>query len=275
MAQAHPFFYASPRRDYSRLINLAAAPRDSEANAQLRIALHELGYDFGESILNFPPNQCGFDLLPDELLTQVELPFVRRGDVFVKTTRPPLSDALHGDQKKVEPSNTNVERAIFLHYWRYFRVCSRSYVELTKEAASFLPVGKKNRAAMTFYQQNSSYMHLQARNGKRSPRSPHGPRTAGFVLRVKEIWPGGPGLCAAWGLNALSTLAWCSLLRYRCPWMLENPGLTMVELHPTESPMRPSTYEWTLDWGMTPVFDTDGELPPRVGETGPTISLQP
>ena len=272
MALAHPFLYSAPRHDYKRLLNLAST-RDPEANAQLRIALHDLGYDFGESILNFPPNECNFDLLPENRLTQVELPFVRGEDVFVLTTRAPLSDGLHMDNKKIEPSNTNIERAVFMQFWRYFRVCSRSFVALTEEAASFLPVGKKNRAEMTFFQQGCRYMYLQALQGRRSPRSPLGERTAAFLLRVEEIWPGGPGLVAAFGLNALSTLALCHQLRYRCPWMLENRGLTMVELYPTEAPERTSTYEWTRNWRMTPVFQTDGELPPRPEETGLDLSF--
>ena len=267
MALAHPFLYSAPRHDYKRLLNLAST-RDPEANAQLRIALHGLGYDFGESILNFPPNQSNFDLLPEESLTRVELPFVHEEDILVLTTRAPLSDGIHMDSKKIEPSNSNIERALFFQLWRYFKVCSRSFVALTDEAASFLPIGKKNRAEMTFYQQGCRYMHLQALQGRRSPRSPLGERTAAFLLRFDEIWPSGPGLVCAFGLNAISTLAWCSMLRYRCPWMLENRGLTMVELHPTEAPERASTYEWTRDWKMTPVFTTDGELPPRPEETG-------
>jgi hypothetical protein len=272
MAQAHPFLYSAPRHDYKRLLNLAST-RDPEANAQLRIALHNLGYDFGESILNFPPNESNFDLLPESLLTPVELPFVREDDLFVLTTRAPLSDGIHLDSKKIEPSNSTLERAMFWQFWRYFKVCSRSYVALTEEAASFLPAEKKNRAEMTFYQQGCRYMYLQALEGRRSPRSPLGERTAAFLLRVDEIWPGGPGLVAAFGLNALSTLAWCHQLRYRCPWMLENRGLTMVELYPTEAPERTSTYEWTRNWKMTPVFQTDGELPPRPEETGLQLSF--
>jgi hypothetical protein len=270
MAQAHSFLYPAPRHDYNRLLNLAVT-RDPEANNQLRIALTKLGYDFGESVLNFPPNQCNFDLLPEELLTHVELPFVQKKDVFVLSTRAPLTDGLHRDSKKIEPSNTVIERAMFHHFWRYFRVCSRSYVALTQEAASFLPEVKANRAEMTFYQQGCRYMYLQALAGRRSRRNPLGERTAAFLLRIEEIWPDGPGLVAAWGVNAISTLAWCNLLRYRCPWMLENRGLTMVELEPTEAPDRTSTYEWTRDWKVSPVFATEVELPPRPEETGGRI----
>ncbi len=272
MAQAHSFLYAAPRHDYKRLLNLAVT-RDPEANTQLRVALTKLGYDFGESILNFPPDQCNFDLLPEESLTHVELPFVQKKDILVLSTRAPLSDGLHMDSKKIEPSNTNIERAMFHHFWRYFRVSSRSFVALTEEAASFLPEGKKNRAEMTFYQIGCRFMYLQALQGRRSRRSPLGERTAAFLLRVDEIWPDGPGLVAAWGLNAIATLAWCNLLRYRYPWMLENRGLTMVELEPTEPPERASTYEWTRNWKMTRVFETEVELPPRPDETGLRFTL--
>lgn len=263
MAQAHPFYYPSPRRDTTRAVNLAT-PRDSEANSELRLALHGLGYDFGESVLNYPADPCRFDLVPDDLLTRVEFPFAAAGDVFVKATRPPLSDDAQGDAKKIEPSNTSAERAIFRQYWRYFRVCARSRIQLTPEAAVFLPDDMQDRAEMLFFQKSPNYMYLQGIDGRRTGgREPYGDRTAAFVLRVDEIWPGGPGLCAAWSLNALATLAFCGLLRARCPDVLERRGLTMFELDTIEAPNRPTTYSWLRDWQMTEVFWTQGELPDR------------
>jgi len=271
MSLAHPLLYSAPRHDSKRPPNIAST-RDPEANAQLRIALHDLGYGFGESILNFPPAELNYDLLPEEALTMVSLPFVRCGDLLFQTTRPPLSDGEHVDRKRVEPSNTNVERAIFMHYWRYFKVCSRSYVELTEESASFLRVGKENRAAMTFYQEGCRYQFVQRLGGKRSGRGPLGGRTAAFLLRVDELWEGGPGFVAAWGLNALSTLAWCTLLRSRYSALLENRGLTMVELEPTEPPSRPLTHEWTGQWGVQVLLETGCEFPPRPEESGYAVS---
>jgi hypothetical protein len=261
MAFAHPFYYPAPRRDSTRPANLAN-PRDCEANSELRLALHGLGYDFGESVLNYPADPCRFDLLPDELLTRVEFPFAAAGDVLVKTTRPPLSDEAQGDSKKIEPSNTTVERAIFRQYWRYFYICARSRIKLTDAAARFLPADKQDRAEMLFYQKSANYMYLQGFDGVRlGGREPLGDRTAAFVLRVDEIWPGGPGLCAAWSLNALATLAFCGLVRTRCPEVLENRGLTMFELDSLEPPKRPTSYAWMREWKMTEIFWTQGELP--------------
>jgi len=272
MAQAHPFYYSAPRRDYKRDVNFAVT-RDAEANAQLRIALQERGYGSGESVLNFPGRQCRFDLLPEDRLTRVDTSFAKSADVFVKTTRPPLSDAHHGDNKKIEPSNSFLERVIFCQYWRYFRTVCRSYIELAPETARFLPEDKQDRAMMTFYQTKASYQYLQGLGeARRSRRDPLGNVTAAFLFVVSEIWRGGPGLVAAWGVDAISTVAFCNLLRYRCPELLDNRGLTMVELEPTPGPERPTTYEWTRDWKYDLVFQTNGELPdPDEFERGPVL----
>jgi hypothetical protein len=267
MVQAHSFFSSAPRHDHKRLPNLAAV-RDSVANVNLQVGLIGHGFEQGESILNFPPDHVNFDLLPEDELLHVEIPFAQEGDVLAATTRPPLSDGDHGDNKRIEPSNTTIERAIFQRYWAYFARCSRSFVTLTEEAASFLPQGMKNRAEMTFYQDGCRYQYLQALDGQRSRREPMEEWTAAFLLRVDQIWPGGPGLVAAWGLNAISTLAWSAMLRDGCSSMLDRRGLTMVELHPTEAPDRPSTYDWLQSWQMRPVFHTGGELPPRPEEVG-------
>ena len=261
MSLAHPIVYPAPRHSSERLPNLAS-PRDPEASAQLRNALQTLGFGFGQTVLNFPPAALNYHLLPEPALTSVKLPFVEYGDMLFQTTRPPLSDGKHRDRKKIEPSNTNIERAIFDHYWRYFREVSRSYVELTREAACFLRSGKEDRASMTFFQDGCQYQYLQALDGKRSPRSPLGSRTAAFLMRVDALWEGGPGFIAAWGLNALSTLAWCTLLRSRYAYLLENRGLTMVELDPIDPPSRPVTHEWTQQWGVQILLETAGELPP-------------
>jgi hypothetical protein len=268
MPFAHPIVYPAPRPDSLRLPNLAS-PRDPEASAQLRNALQTLGYGFGETVLNFPSATLSYDLLPEPALTHVSLPFVRYEDMLFQTTRPPLSDGKHEDRKKIEPSNTNIERAIFKQYWRYFKECSRSYVELTEEAAEFLRAGKESRAAMTFFQDGCRYQYLQAYGGKISPRSPLGNRTAAFLLRVDELWEGGPSFIAAWGLNAISTLAWCTLLRTHYSGLLHNRGLTMVDLEPVAPPSRPVTHAWTQQWGVKVLLETGSELPARrMGHAG-------
>jgi hypothetical protein len=268
MVHSHSFFNSAPRHDHSRVPHRAWV-RDAVANVNLRVGLIGHGFELGESILKLPPDHVNFDLLPEDELVHVEIPFAREGDVLAATTRPPLSDGEHMDNKKIEPSNSTIERAILAHYCGYFARCSRAFVTLNEEAASFLPQGMKNRAEMTFYQEDGCrYQYLQALDGTRSRRKPMEEWTAAFLLRVDQLWPGGPGLVAAWGLNAISTLAWSAMLRDGCSSLLDRRGLTMVELHPTEAPDRPSTYDWLQSWAMRPVFHTDGELPPRPEEVG-------
>ncbi|MEZ4290103.1 MAG: hypothetical protein R3E53_06000 [Myxococcota bacterium] len=259
-------FYALPRGDSNRLPTLAS-PRDSEASAQLRVALHEVeGFGFGRSILNFPEARVSYDLRPVETLRPIRLPFLHEGDVIFKTTRPPLSDGKHCDNKKVEPSNNVLERLIFFHYWRYLDECARSFVRLTDEAARALPRDRRNRQEMTFYQVGCRYKFLQQPGRRRSRRGPLGERTAAFLLRVDALWENGPGLVCAWGMNAEVTLGWCTLLRFRYPALLENRGLTVVEIAPTQRPESPTTHDWVFDWQVSPLLATNGELPARPGE---------
>jgi hypothetical protein len=250
-----------------------ANPRDSEACSQIRYALENLGYRIGDSILNYPAKQKCFDLFDVADLTSVDVPFLQGGDVIVQATRPPLTEGHQDDKKKIEPSNTTLERLLFLVFWRYIRLCSRSYVVLTQECARHLPNGMENRAEMSFLQWGCRYTYLAKLDSKRSRRNPLGDCTAGFLLRVDEIFPGGPGLVAAWGQNAHATLAWCTQLRHRYPDLLESRGLTIVDLHPQPVPERPSNHLWALDWKVTPVMEMGVELPPRPEEAGLAIAL--
>jgi hypothetical protein len=266
-ARAHSVKYPSPRHDAKRPTNIAST-RDPEASDQLAKALFERGFGFGESILNYPAEERRYDLLPIEALHPVDVPFVQEQDLLYLTTRPPLSDGHHADRKKVEPGNTDLERLLFLHFWRYFEICSRSHVKLTEEAATFLAPGRKNRARMIFYQEGCRYQYLQAPGRPTSRREPLGDRTAAFLVRVDELVPGGPGLVAAWGQDAQATLAWCTLLRHRYSGLLDNRGLTIVEFEPGPEVVRPSSHAWARGWHAQVILETGVELPPRPEEIG-------
>ena len=272
MAQAHRFLFAAPRHHPERPVSIALT-RDTEASVDLEWTLHSQGYDPGISILNFPSNQRRFDLLPIESLFQVELPFLAREDVLLQATRPPLSDFEQDDKKKVEPSNTTLERATFMHWWRYFRRCSRSSIILSDVVASCLPSGFKNRQEMIFHQTGCRFKFVRESGRSYTRQNPLGLRTAAFLLRVDEIFPGGPGLVGAWGLNAEATLAWCRLLRHRASNLLDHRGLIMVDLYPTKAPARPPTYGYMDDWKFDVVLETKGELPPRPEEKDFAIAL--
>jgi len=260
MPLAHPFLYASPRIHPDRPLHIVPA-RDSEANVQLRLALHKHGYGFGTSVLNLPPQERSYRLLPPSEQRVVDLSFLGSDDVLFCTTRPPLSDYIQDDRKKVEPSNSTLEDAIFQHYFRYFDRCSRSSIKFTEQAEACLPDNKKNRGEMGFHQLGCSYQSLGRLGERRFSPGAAGGCTAAFLISVEELWPGGPGLKAAWGLNAIATLVWNFLLLDRYSALLEHKGMTVVELQTAEVPVQPNTYEWSRDWHVTPLMETKVELP--------------
>lgn len=272
MSLAHRFLYSAPRSRPEGPTNFVLT-RDQEAMSNLIHVVAQHGFELGASILNFPPRKRCFDLLPLDSLFNVELPFVEECDILCQATRPPLSDGHHHDRKRVEPSNTNLERAIFYHWWRYVSRCTRSSIVLRDTVAECLPKGFKNRQDMTFHQTGCRYKYLQESGRSRSQENPEGDRTAAFLLRVDAIFPGGPGLIAAWGLNAVSTLAWSRMLRHRHSDLLDTRGLTMVELIPGKTPDRPSTYDYLDDWNLEILFEMGAEMPARPEEQGLAIAL--
>lgn len=262
MPLAHPFLYAPPRIHLDRPLHIVPA-RDAEANFELRLAAHAYGYGFGTTVLNLPSQKRSFELLPPSEQRVVDLPFLGGDDVLLCTTRPPLSDFVQDDRKKVEPGNSTLEDAMFQHYFRYFDRCSRASIKFTEQAEACLPLGKKNRGEMGFHQLGCSYSSLGELGGKRSAPGILRNTTAAFYLSVAELWPGGPGLKAAWGLNAIATLVWNFLLRDRYSALLEQNGLTVVELQTADVPVQPDTYAWSRDWDVTPLMETKVELPAR------------
>jgi hypothetical protein len=211
--------------------------------------------------LNLPPQERNFELLPPAEQRVVDLPFLGPNDRLLCTTRPPLSDFIQDDRKKVEPSNTSIEDTIFQHYWRYFDRLSRSSIKFSAQANACLPRSKRNRGEMGFHQFGCTYSSLGELHGKRVAPGILRGTTMGVLLSVEELWPGGPGFVGAWGLNAIATLVWNFLLRDRYSALLENRGLTVVELETADVPSRPDTYAWARDWHVTPLMETKIELP--------------
>ncbi len=260
MPFAHAFTYP-PARLHADRPPLIEATRDSIASLELRLALFDQGFGFGKTILNVPPKERTFDRLPESELRHVDMSFADPGDLLCGTTRPGLSEFKQNDKKKVENSQTTLERAVFRVYERYFRRCSRSSVVLTERAASFLPEEFKSRANMTFFQKNCRYKELHTLDPDGKAIQPPAQCTAAFLLRVDHLWPNGPGFVGAWSMNAQATLAWCTQLRTTYSQLLDNRGLTVVEIHLTDDvPEQPDTHDWVHDWKVTPMMETGVEL---------------
>lgn len=253
----HPFLYFLPRRDSQRSHHHGST-RDDCAVRELMSAQSRKGYVYGESIFNMPPDQPPpmgrGGRVRSEDLVPVDLSFVSAGDLLLQATRPPLDDAVHEDRKRIERGYTLLEETLFEVWRQYFDFCCRSRIELSRHVVEHLREGYEDRAAIKFYQHwHCGYLKHKSRDSRRWNEPPNSRLTAAFLLRVDEVWAGGPGYLAAFGMDGTATQAWNYLLHREMPQWLDRPGFTMVELECAPVPKRTHNLRWAHDWKVEPV----------------------
>jgi hypothetical protein len=238
------------RRDPERPLKIHQR-RDLGAAFELLPVLLQVGYEFGESILNFPPQAPpqGSVARGEVQLQEVDLSFVRPGDLLLQTTRPPLDDLAQGARKRVQLGYTDLERRLFERWRHYLRVCSRSHVTLAERVCAELKPGYENRGDIRFREaMTAPYKELNPRDGTGWGRPESDRLTAAFLLRVDHIWENGPGLLAAFGMDGTSTLVWTYRLGRDLSGLLSNTGFIMAEMESTPIPTRPTDLRWANSW---------------------------
>jgi hypothetical protein len=249
-ARAHTFAFLMPPRDATRDVR-AFQLRDLAAALELHGALGTRGYAVGETLLNHPPP--GPDRGPQALLP-MQLDRLGTSDLVVTVTRPPLSDRSHGDAKQVRRGWTALEGRILELWGRYLDVIARSHVRFEDRWRAALPPGLEDRRDMVFRtREGAFYKRLNACDGRPARAVPSAPRTAAFLLRESCIWPNGPDYLGIFGMDGTSTLLWAWQLRNVVSDLLDEQGLTMVELKGGELPERPTDLRWMADWSVEPV----------------------
>jgi hypothetical protein len=244
-------FYASPTNDPRRRIHQL---RDGDAFAEISFVLYSHGYEYGGLLLNPPPEEPGN-------ASAVDVSFLTSSDLLVVNTRPPLDDFDSDDKKRVPSSSNNLERSIFVALKPYLAKCARTRVKLSEAVAHQLPERFGERAFIWFYENTTQKRHTDGSYKKfrglagKSWQTPDGPeRTAFYLIRVPEVWEGGPGLLAAFGMSGTETLVWSYLLRTRFPeWILSNEFL-MAEAMPSVLPQQPTDLSFASDWQVTPII---------------------
>jgi hypothetical protein len=226
-------------------------------------ALRARGFEYGEPVLNMPPEALPESLCRDEDLYKIDLSFARPGDLLLQMTRPPLSDQDEGDRKKVLRGYTNVEKALFNAWEEVFEVCSRKHVKLAAPIWAKLAQGFRDRKDIEFYEsQAAPYKELNALDGKGwHPLKADSDRTAAFLLYVKEAWRGGPGFLGAFGMDGTSTLVWAYRLARDFAHLLLVPGFTFVEIECGEIPQRATDLTWAEDWHIEIIAEYRDKLP--------------
>jgi hypothetical protein len=234
--------------------------RDGEAFAEIQGALQKLGYTYGGLHLNFKIDAKA-DLIPT----------YDPSDVIVLTTRPPLDDAFRWDRLRIDRSYTKLENEILRHIRPFFALCRRTVIQLAPPVA--LELGTfADRAFIRFrvYGRPKKRSEQQA-SGKpkerddeesnvaiyKEKRDPYvqrnrsapetKPRTAAFLV-VRRLEPKGPNMIVAFGMDGITTLVWCYLLRTRFPHLLRTPRFVMAEIWPREIPKNAQSLAFADDW---------------------------
>lgn len=239
--------------------------RDGDAFAELTPVLFALGFKYAGLLLNYPPDPG----------SAIALPRLGPQDLVVLTTRPPINDPhSEGERRRIAHSGSPLEKAILQAAGDFFAVCKRPMVQLSGEIAEQLPPDVADRERMEFrvYRPIPAYIRYRSlAAATREARRYHPPAdpnaTAAFLVRT-PLWPRGPTLLNAFGMDGVMTLIWCHLLRTRFPELLEQRGLTMAEITTQPLPLRPASLSFTEGWqvrlllvGARPWADSSSSAP--------------
>jgi hypothetical protein len=219
MSALYPFLFYQRPRSIGRKVRVAYHV-DAAALFNLVALLQREGFRLGELIFNYPP----FATEADGPLVFEKADFAP-GGLIVTATR---FERTRQYKKFVQRGFTPLERAIEDAWRPFIRDSARLQMVLESRAARHLKPGFESRANVTFFQgEGARYKEVLTPRGFRKEKSR---ATAAFLLRVKELWPGGPGYVGAFGMDSTTTLVWSHLLRHRHPELLSQEGFVMAEL---------------------------------------------
>lgn len=225
--------------------------RDGDAFAQLSMVLYSRGYDeYGGLLLNLPSE------------SKVEAPpvdgsFLTSSDLVVLNTRPPINDKSAHNRHRVRCSYTELEDKIFAALRPgYLKKCARSEIILPEVIAKQLHGDFRNKAFIQFHSsQDSSYMRYRGYDDEFWSKPPvDEKRTAVYLIQLPAIWPGGPGLLAAFGMAGAETLVWNYLLRTRFRKWIDSYQFLIAEVLLRNLPDRPIDLSFADDWEVTPML---------------------
>ncbi len=233
----HLFLSLFPPHDSTRRPGLSQL-RDALAAMLVVDALFHQGFRLGNVLFNFPP----FGNDASDTLAAVNA-HADEGDLITTATRAPVSDEEQGDLRPVRRGYTTLEEAVLRVWERYFRVLSRGHIILDRGLCELLLAGYADRSDIFFFRAKGARYKMLGRRRYQGPA-----RSAAFLVRERELWPGGPGYLGFFGMDAVTTLIWAYLLRERHPELLSEPGFVMVELSGPPLPIRPTDLSFADAW---------------------------
>lgn len=249
MRRAHPLSYPVARKAQDLAPKLFAR-RDCTASSELLFPLYQLGFAQGEPIFQQPPAKPLKGPVRFDDLHKVDLSFLRPGALIVQTTRPPKNDLDEGQRRQVERAYTDLEHFTFEAWKPHVEYLARTHVRLGSQVQGLVREGFQDRREMSFKQRGwgAPYYELNALEGRGWHKYEGERRSAVFLLRLEEAWPGGPGYLCAFGMDGCTTLVWCYQLARKFAHLLEKPGFVMAELVLGRLPERATDLRFCLDW---------------------------
>ena len=247
MPRVAPFVYFRKYRDQVRV----AQHVDGTALLHLVAAFGAHGYAFGPPQLNHP--KPDFNGLVREHAARP----LASDDVIVSATRVELGED-NGCRKRVLRGNTTLESHIERAWSRVLLVSDRRQIATRPSVERYFEAGRASRRNVEFFVADHARYKAFPSDGR--ARVPSPAPTAGYLLRVRELFPGGPGYCGAFGMNSSTGLVWSALLLTRFPELVEKEGFFMAEMRGT-IPDRPFDLSFVEDWDCEIVLKAPAEPP--------------
>ncbi|HZT33941.1 MAG TPA: hypothetical protein VFA33_28885 [Bryobacteraceae bacterium] len=196
---------------------------------------------------------------------------LRKGDVLLLTTRPPLTPEGTHLLAPIPRSNSYVEDCVLAAVRRFLDVCSREEVALSEAMAANLPKGFEDRARLKFQMRAPAFFTHKARRGEPYGDRLRTRRSVGFLLFAREIWENGPDLLCPFGMSGPMNLVWAYLLTVKHPeWLAvpEGDRLVMADIVAAAHdkgqavfPEAPDTLAFADRWRVELVLDTGAPGP--------------
>ena len=260
MPLVYPLFYYQRPRSKDRRVRLGFHV-DVAAAWTVAGALEREHFLLGEMFFNYPPpkrNQA--PLLP------IDTSALRPSDLILTSTRfeSEPEDPELNPRKRVQRGHTTLEQDIESAWRRFIHISERLRVAVHPHVAAYFEPGYENRFYIRFHEAESApYRKLTEPTLRGVDRKPP-PATVGYVLRLDELWPGGPGYLGFFGLDSTMALLFATLLRHRHADLLTEEGFAIVELNGAANvPARAPDMRWGFAWESRVILRAPAQLAPN------------
>ena len=245
MRLVYPLFYYQRPRSEGRKVRVSFHV-DVAAAWNVAGALERAGFMLGNMFFHYPPPEQGAPgLLP------IDVSRVGPNDLILTATRletePPDSEVRC--RKQVQRGHTNLEQVIEAKWRGYIDISERLRVVVRPRLAKRFDQAHANRFHIRFSEGEGAHYKRLMDSALRSIDKNPPYATAGYVLRLRELWPGGPGYLGFFGLDGTAALLFSDVLRRRHTDLLHEEGFAIVELTgPGAVPEREPDMRWASNW---------------------------